>query len=358
MISIVETLRELTAIAAPSGREGPMAEKVRALWQSFGPVTEDRSGNLSVTVGEGESHVALVAHMDEVGFVVRKIRDDGFIGLNRLGGIPERVLAGQRLRLLGREGPVAGLFATWPHHLTPDAEKYRVRPIGEVWVDIGCASAAEVAAAGLRVGDFAVYERSWHATERRLFANALDDRVGLVAITAMLERLAGRVAGKPACRVTAIASVQEEFSIRALIPTVRRLDPDTLVVVDICPATDTPETAGQADIALGLGPVLNLHSFHGRGTLGGVLPPEWLVEAAEAAAARAEIDLQRASVVGVITDGAFAQQLNDGIPTVEVGVPLRYTHGPVEACAVSDIEDLVALLTALPVEIAERLPWR
>jgi putative aminopeptidase FrvX len=354
MMSIVETLRELTAVAAPSGRETPMAEKVKALWRAYGPVTEDRIGNLSVTVGEGDSHVALVAHMDEVGFVVRQIRDDGFIGLNRLGGIPERVLAGQRIRLLGREGPVTGLFATYPHHLTPDSEKYRVRPIGEVWVDVGCANAAEVAAVGLRVGDFAVYERSWHATGRRLFANALDDRVGLAAMTAMLEHLAGNVAG----RVTAIASVQEEFSIRALVPTVRRLDPDALVVVDICPATDTPEMAGYADIVLGRGPVLNLHSFHGRGTLGGVLPPEWLVEAVEAAAAGGGVNLQRASVVGVITDGAFAQHLNDGIPTVEIGVPVRYTHGPVEACAVSDIEDLVALLGAMPLEIAERLPWR
>lgn len=354
MTPLVANLRELTAIAAPSGREGPMAEKIKALWQPYGALAEDRIGNLSVTVGDGEAHVALVAHMDEVGFVIRKIRDDGFIGLNRLGGIPERVLTGQRILLLGRKGPVGGLFATYPHHFTPDSEKYRVRPIGETWVDIGCASAAEAAEAGLRVGDFAVYERSWHPAGRRLFANALDDRVGLVAMTAMLERLAGRAAG----RVTAIASVQEEFSIRALVPTVRRLNPDALVVVDICPATDTPEMAGQADIALGQGPVLNLHSFHGRGTLGGVLPPEWLVEATEAAAESSGIDLQRASAVGVITDGAFAQHLNDGIPTVEVGVPLRYTHGPVEVCQLSDLEDLVTLLVAMPPEIAKRVPWR
>lgn len=355
MTGLIDDILRLTAIPAPSGREGAIAQIIRERWQTFGVVNEDRLGNLSVTVGEGDPHVAFVAHLDEVGFVIRTIDETGFIGLNRLGGIPERVLAGQRILLLGTDGPIAGVFATYPHHFTPDAEKYRVRPIGDVWVDIGATDKQAVTDEfGLRVGDFGVYERHAHVAGDRVFANALDDRLGLAALSGLLDR-----AGTPAAgRVSVIASVQEEFSIRALVPTVRRLDPDALVVVDVSPATDTPEMAGHSDIALGAGPVMNLHSFHGRGTLGGVLPPEWLVAATEASAAAADIPLQRASVVGVITDGAFALHLNDGIPTIEVGVAVRYTHCPVEVCSIRDLEWLMDLLVGMSGEIAGAVPWR
>ena len=330
-----------------------MADLIEEHWARFGPVTADKLGNLSVTVGEGDPHIAFVAHMDEVGFAIRTISADGFIGLNRLGGIPERVLAGQKVLLLGRGGAVPGVFGTYPHHFTTDSEKYKVKPIGEVWVDVGARSADEVEdRLGLRVGDLGVYERSWHVGGDTLMANALDDRIALAAIGAMLERVAEPASG----RISLIASVQEEFSIRALVPTVRRLDPDALIVVDISPATDTPGMDGHSNIALGAGPVMHLHSFHGRGTLGGVLPPQWLVEATERSADAAGLRLQRASVIGVITDGAFALHLNDGIPTIEVGIATRYTHSPVEMCSIGDLGQLVSLLEAMCAEIPGRVP--
>jgi len=340
MKEFLNNIRELTEIESPSGREGAVAKVIRKNWQQYGEICEDGLGNLSITIGRGEPHIAFVAHMDEVGFVIRKIGDDGFISLNKLGGIPERVLAGQKLLVIGRKGLVSGVFTTWPHHLTPESEKYKVRPISECWLDVGARNSQEVERLGLRVGDFGVYARSWHVEGDTIFANSLDNRAGLASITQMLQR----IAGKTNCRLSAIASVQEEFSIRALVPTVRELNPDALVVVDISPATDNPEMKGHSDISLGSGPILHLHTFHGRGTLGGVLPPVWLVELIEKSAEVAGAPLQRASVVGVITDGAFAQHLNRGIPTIEIGFPVRYTHCPVEVCSIKDLQWLVDLL--------------
>jgi putative aminopeptidase FrvX len=346
--NILERTRLFCAVAAPSGREAGIAEILRRDWARFGPVEEDRLGNLSVTVGRAGPHIAFVGHMDEVGFVLRRISPDGFVALNRLGGIPERVLAGQRILLRGRHGLVPGVFATSPHHYTADADKYRVQPIAEAWVDVGARSREEVETRlGLRPGDFGVYERSWQVSGDTVMANALDDRIALAAMEEMLDRLGTPDRG----RITAIASVQEEFSIRALVPTVRRLNPDVLVVVDISPATDTQGAAVQSDIRLGSGPVMHLHSFHGRGTLGGVLPPEWLVDATDRAATGAGLSLQRASAVGVITDGAFALHLGNGIPTIEVGIATRYTHCPVEACSRADLEALPALLVAMAQEL-------
>ena len=162
MKEFLNNIRELTEIESPSGREGAVAKVIRKNWQQYGEICEDGLGNLSITIGRGEPHIAFVAHMDEVGFVIRKIGDDGFISLNKLGGIPERVLAGQKLLVIGRKGLVSGVFTTWPHHLTPESEKYKVRPIGECWLDVGARNSQEVERLGLRVGDFGVYARSWH----------------------------------------------------------------------------------------------------------------------------------------------------------------------------------------------------
>ena len=116
MKEFLNNIRELTEIESPSGREGPVAKVIRKNWQQYGEVSEDNLGNLSITIGKGEPHIAFVAHMDEVGFVIRKIGDDGFISLNKLGGIPERVLAGQKILVIGRNGLVSGVFTTW--HIT------------------------------------------------------------------------------------------------------------------------------------------------------------------------------------------------------------------------------------------------
>lgn len=347
MTDLLEDLRAFTAVPAPSGRETALADAIRARWSGLGPVTTDGLGNLSLTLGHGEPHIALVAHLDEVGFVVRRITDDGFVRLDRLGGIPERVLAMQELTLLGREGPITGVVGTWPHHYTPEAAKYQVPRIAETYLDIGARSAADVSERfGVRVGDYGVYVRNFRCVDDRVYSNALDDRAGLVALTALAERLASE-ASLPG-RVSVLASVQEEFSIRGLVPTVRRVAPDVLVAVDVSPATDTPEVQGHnSEVLTGHGPVMHLQSFHGRGTLAGVLAPEWLAQLVENAAVVADSALQRASFFGGLTDGSFAQLENDGIATIELGVPVRYTHSPTESLVLSDLVALVDLLDVI-----------
>lgn len=346
MSELVTDLETYARIPAPSGREAELAEIVRQHWVMAGEVTTDRLGNLSVSVGTGTPHLALIAHLDEVGVVVRRITPEGFVQMNRLGGVPERVLTMQRILLLGREGPVEGVVGTYPHHFTLEAEKYRVPTIDQMYLDVGATSQEETTTKlGIRVGDFGTYARTFTSHGGRVLCNALDDRAGLAVLTRVARDLTRR---PPPGRVSLIASVQEEFSVQGLVPMVRALQPDVLVIVDVSPATDTPELAGRSsDVRLGSGPVLHLHSFHGRGMLAGVLPPPWLVDAVEAAAQVGEVPLQRASFFGGLTDGSYAQLEHRGIPAVEVGVPVRYTHSPSEMCALTDLEGLVELLLSL-----------
>lgn len=348
MDDLLADLEAFAAVPAPSGRETPLARVVRERWEQLGAptVATDPLGNLHVTLGSGGVHLALVAHLDEVGFVVRRVTDQGFVLLTRLGGIPERVLASQELIILARDAEVPGIIGTWPHHYTPDGAKRRVPTIEEMYLDIGASSAGEVADRfGVRVGDYAVYARSFRTRGEQFVSNALDDRAGLAALTTVLARLA--VDDLPG-RVSLIASVQEEFSIRGLVPTVRSLDPDVLVAVDVSPATDTPEMRGHAsDIRLGAGPVIHLQSFHGRGTLAGVLPPAWLVDAVDETAEAAGITLQRGTFYGGLTDASFAQLEGTGMAAIELGIPVRYTHTPKEVGHLGDLDSLVELLTGL-----------
>lgn len=348
MDEMLSDLRAFAAVPAPSGRETSLAQVVRERWEELeAPTVEtDPLGNLHVTLGSGGVHIALVAHLDEVGFVVRRITDQGFVLLTRLGGIPERVLASQELIVLARGAEIPGIIGTWPHHYTPDDAKRRVPTIDEMYLDIGASSAMEVADRfGVRVGDYAVYARSFRTRGEQVVSNALDDRAGLAAVTSVLAHLAG---GELPGRVSLIASVQEEFSLRGLVPTVRALDPDVLVAVDVSPATDTPETQGHAsDIRLGAGPVAHLQSFHGRGTLAGVLPPAWLVDAVDETAEAAGIGLQRGTFYGGLTDASFAQLEGSGMAAIELGVAVRYTHTPREVGHLGDLRGLVDLLVGL-----------
>lgn len=345
---VVERLRALAAVHAPCGRESALAEVVTAEWSAYGEVRRDALGNLSLTLGTGDAHVAFVSHMDEVGFIVRRIRDDGFIRLQRVGGIPERVLAGQEIVLHGAHGEVRGVVGTWPHHYTPDGEKHRVVGMDGLYLDVGAADARTVIEdLGVRVGDYGTYPRSFWTTGDTVFCNSLDDRGGLAAITDTIAAVAGGLT-PGAGRVTFIASVQEEFSVRGLLPTVRRVAPDVLYVIDVSPATDTPEIGDDAsEVRLGGGPVMHLYSFHSRGTLAGVIPPEDLVGHVEHVAAANGVALQRAIFHGGLTDGSFALLENDGIRTIELGFACRSTHTPVERCSIADLvalRDLVAHL--------------
>lgn len=344
-----DLLRQLTAVPAPPGHEDALADEVAALW---GPseLSRDRLGNRWRTFGDGPDHVLVLAHLDEVALVVRKIDADGFLRVHRVGGVPERSLMGQGVLVLGRDGPVDGVLGTVAHHYASEAQKSRVVPADEQYVDIGATSRADARQRlGVDVGDFVVYARSFRRQGDTVLANAVDDRAGLAVLSVLADTLAHDPPGR---RVSLLASVQEEFSLRGLLPAVRALQPDLVISLDISPACDTPDLAWRSDVSLGLGPVLHHYSFHGRGTLAGVIPPRWLTDQVSALADADEVAYQRGVMLGGLTDASFAQLEGAGAPALEVGIPCRYTHAPVEVC---HVDDLVATTRLLQL-ILNRLP--
>lgn len=344
--NLLGLIRDLSAVAAPTGNEDRLTAAVERYARGRGWAVEgDRLGQLAVTMGpaDAETTVMLIAHMDELGLVVRAIEDDGWVRVHRLGGMPERVLPGLRLAVHTRAGDLPAVVGMRSHHLTETDEKYIAAPATGLYLDVGACSAREVAQAGIRVGDPVTYAPTWTDYGHGRFAGkSLDNRTGVAAVLRVLDALEE---DPPAARVHVVFSCLEEFNLMGTLSMARRLEPDIAVAVDIVPATDTPDLRGRGTTNLGGGVSLSRLTFHGRGTLAGLVPHPSLVRAVEKAAADSGANLQYDAVVGCLNDASYLPMATaDGVATLSLGIPCRYTHSPVESADLSDVVDTASVL--------------
>ena len=332
-----------------SGHEGRVRRRLAAEMAGFGlTTTTDRLGNLIATAEGDPSRpsVMLFAHMDQLGFVVRKVEAGGFIRLERLGGVPERALAAQELLICVGEGrDVRAIIGNKSHHATSPEDKYRVVPYQEIVVDAGFSSADEAALyAGVKIGSPVVYApKAITLAGDRIAGTSVDDRAGC-AVVVEVARLLAPMSQRPTIHF--VFSTQEEYNLRGAMPAAQALKPDIAIQLDLMLATDTPDMQARGDLALGGGPGMSLYSFHGRGTLNGTIPHPALVSLFELAAEQAGLPLQRSAQVGVLTNSSYVQLVHHGVAAIDLGFPCRYTHSALEVCDLSDLVGLSALLVA------------
>jgi putative aminopeptidase FrvX len=281
--------------------------------------------------------------MDQLGFVVRKIEADGLVRLERLGGVPEKALPSQAVLVCVGEGrDVPGVIASKSHHATPQDEKYRVTPYAELYVDAGFGSAAAAAAAGIDVGTPVVYApKVVRLAGDRIAGTSVDDRAGCAVVVEVARELLN---AKRRPTVHLVFSVQEEFNLRGALPAAQALAPDVAIQLDLVLATDTPDMGHRGDVALGRGPAMSMYSFHGRGTLNGLIPHPALVSLFDGAARNAKLTLQRSAHIGALTETSYVQLVGAGVAAIDLGFPMRYSHSSLEVCALSDLEGLARLL--------------
>lgn len=349
----MELLKQLCEIPAISGHEDRLIRYVVSYVKKLTDnVHVDKLGNVTATFpGEDPqgASIAFFAHLDEIGMIVRKVEDNGFLRVERIGGVPERALVSLKVDVhsLDDEKTYPGVFGMISHHITPADKKYAVATTADLYIDLGASSKQEVLDKGIDIGSVVTYSNNFMQLGDTVFSKALDDRMGIYNLLEVAEYLKEH---KTRATVHLVFSVQEEFNIRACTPTFHRLLPDAAVCIDITPACDTPDTAGRYDMKLGRGPAIMYMNFHGRGTLGGLIPNPKLNRFMENLAREGGIPTQKEVIIGVITDDAFTQHVGDeGIPMGHLSIPLRYTHSPAEAANVHDIEATTNLL----IKIAE-----
>lgn len=343
-------LEQLCSIHAVSGREDKMTALVRgAITPLVDEVHVDNLGNV-VGILKGakypDTRLMLQAHMDELGLIVRNITSDGYLLIERVGGVPEKSLLGQRIDVLTDAGDlVPGYVGAKSHHITTPAEKFVVPNVHQMYVDVGLHSAEAIQRAGIQIGDPITYTPNFHRFGDKLVCSkALDNRVGVYTLLQTLETLSKR---RPDVTVVFSFTVLEEFSIRGSLPTVNFAKPDAIISVDITVATDTPSERALQAVALGSGPAIKLMDFHGRGTLGGMFSSPKLRRFIEKAAKEGQIPLQREVMVGMITDPAFQLYLGErGYTIAALSIPQRNTHASISTCHEDDIQQTIDLLEA------------
>lgn len=326
----------------PSGFEALPARRWRSFAEGFADgVRTDVNGNSFATLGTAGGDtppVMLAGHIDEIGFMVVHIDDQGYLWFEPIGGWDPQVFVGQRVTVLGRHAAVAGVIGKPAIHLIEKEDREKASKIHELWIDIGAATKAE-AAEHIRVGDAGVIAGApARLPNSRLTSRSLDNRIGAFVVLEALRRLAG---ARPAVPVIAVATAQEEIghSGGGARTSATGLAPLAAIVVDVTHATDTPgvEKKRHGDVALGSGAVLS------RGSAVNARVFDLLVEAAEAEGIRYVV---RAAARDTGTDADAIFTAHRGIATGLVSVPLRYMHSPNELVSLDDLDAAAALLAA------------
>ncbi len=344
--TIKTDLLDLMMVPGLSGYEDRVRRAIKHRLSEFGINSQtDTLGNLHAHFEGVGPRIMLFTHMDQLGFIVRKIEDNGLLRLERLGGVPERALAAQDVLICVAEGrDVPGTIANKSHHATAPSEKYTVTPYAELYVDTGYSSASAVEAAGIRIGQPVVYAP--HAKELaddKISGTSVDDRAGCAVLLQVAQALKNRTGGPP---VDLAFTVLEEFNLRGAQVLAQQLQPEIAIQIDLMLATDTPDMTAKGDMVLGGGPGMSLYSFHGRGTLNGVIPHPAMVSLFENTAQAKNIPLQRSAQNGILTDLSYVQLTGKGVASIDMGFPMRASHSAREVCDLNDLVQLSELLTA------------
>jgi endoglucanase len=346
MLDLGEIFFRLVKVGSPSGFEEPM---MKALKSELAPFVDEvydtaRGNVVGVRRGtdDGAPCVALVAHTDQVGFVVSNIDERGFIRFRRVGGAVNRAIQGQHVRVLTEKGSVPGVVGVKPGHITTPEEAKTVPPLEEMYMDVGASSREEAEAMGVKVGTPIMFGAQPLVLANGLIASpAVDDRGGLTALIAVAKELKGE---RIPPTVYFIGTVEEEMGLRGASVVLHGLHVDMAVAIDTFPAGYQPDVS-MRDIVyeVGKGPAIHVGEIS-EGRISAVHHPrvrEWLVDAAEAEGT----PYQSAFMYGG-TDAKAMAQTGEGVPAATIGLPRRYSHSPVEVFALRDLENLIKILMA------------
>lgn len=347
--NVVRLLAELTSAHGAPGFEGPVRNILRREWQGLlTDLRTDGLGNLLGTLaGRSDGpRVLLMAHMDEVGFLVRHIDDDGFVYFHGVGGYFDQSVLTQRMAILTPKGIVIGYTGMKSGHILRPSERTQMVPVEDMFIDIGARSRQEaVETLGVRPGLPIVYHTEFEVLNgtSRYLAKAWDDRVGLAVITEALKQL--KTTSHPN-NVQVAATVQEEIGLRGAAVVHASTTPDIVINLEIGIATDFPLLTSPklAQGVLGKGPSVFVFD-------NSMIPNDALVEWIIKVAREGNIPLQFESVTGYGQDGAMLQKAATGIPAVNIGIPTRYGHSQSGVIDRADFDNTVRLI----VQMVQRL---
>jgi endoglucanase len=316
-----QLFRELTESVGVSGFEQDIRDVLARHLAPYGELVTDHLGSTVVhRRGAGGGPKLLVAaHMDEVGWLVSHVEDDGYLRIRPLGGWWGHVMLAQRVQVMTDRGPVLGVIGSRPPHMLKPKDREAVMSIEEMFVDIGASSEAEASELGVRPGCpmAPVSPLTAMGNPNFLLGKAWDNRAGCAAAILALDELRDK---SIAAHVYVGATVQEEVGLRGAQTLAQQLKPDVAIALDVGLSGDIPGVkARESRAKLGKGVVVLLYD-------GSLVPNPTLRDLVIQTAEAEHIPYQLDSLGGGGTDGGKMQLVHSGVPTLALAVPTRYMH--------------------------------
>lgn len=334
----LELFKNLTELqGAPGNEHAVRAFMKKELEKYADEIVQDNLGSIfGVKKGEGP-RIMIAGHMDEVGFMVTQITDNGMIRFQPLGGWWNQVMLAQRVQVMTENGPVIGVISSIPPHLLTEAQRKKPMEIKNMLIDIGADDRDDAKRIGVKPGDSIVPVTPFQpmANEKKILAKAWDNRYGCGLSIELLKELKDESLPNT---LYSGATVQEEVGLRGAQTASNMIQPDIAYVLDASPANDASGDK-KAFGKLGKGTLVRIFDrtmITHRGMR------EFVLDTAETN----DIPYQYFISQGG-TDAGRIHLSNNGVPSAVIGICSRYIHTSASIIHVDDYAAAKELLVKL-----------
>ncbi|RIU93738.1 M42 family metallopeptidase [Oceanobacillus picturae] len=343
MAKLDETLTMLKDLTDAKGISGNEKEAREVMQKYISPYadevyTDNLGGLIAKKTGDENGPSIMVAgHLDEIGFMVTRIDEKGFVYFQTIGGWWNQVMLAQRVTIMGTKGDVTGVIGSKPPHILSAEARKKPVDIKDMFIDIGASSKEEAKEFGVKPGDSVVpyFEFTQMNNEKLLMAKAWDNRIGCAIAIEVLKQL--KDTDHPNV-VYGVGTVQEEVGLRGAKTAAHTIKPDIGFGVDVGIAGDMPGVSDKdADSKLGEGPQIVLYDAS-------MISHKGVRDLVLATADENKIPYQYTSIAAGGTDSGSIHLTANGVPSLSITVATRYIHSHAAILHRDDFENAVKII--------------
>ncbi len=334
-----EQLFRLSDANGVPGNEDQIRSLMHELNDSYADqVMHDGIGSYIAKKGSAGPKVMIAGHMDEVGFIVKRIDDNGYVYFSTVGGWFYNVMLAHEYTITTEDGKeLIAVSGSKPPHVLSAEDRKKPVEIDKMFLDLGVASREEVLELGVQIGDMITprIKAKVLNNPKYLLGKAWDNRVGCAIVSEVLRE------HKADNTLYAVGTVQEEVGLRGAKTSSGLIKPDIAISIDTGIAGCTPGmTADEANNKIGEGPLLFVKD-------GGLISHRGFMKFAKSVAKELEIPFQLEFLGGGSQDGAAISQNGSGCPTIVISLATRYIHSHTSIIHRDDYDNAVKLVTAI-----------
>lgn len=342
----IKLLEQLTNAFGPAGFEDDVVNVAKTYLPE---AQRDSLNNLYINLKEKSAKpvIMLDAHMDEVGFMSHYVKPNGTIGFIELGRTQPAAVSAQKVNIRNNRGElVPGVITSVPPHFMKKSDSTTIEP-DQLSIDVGSSSKEETEndfhiGIGCPIAPAVKFE--YNKNKDLIWAKALDDRIGCGAVIELMSGLEENLN----VDIVGVLSAQEEVGIRGARITPRKVKPDAAIVFEGTPADDTFAESYKIQTALKKGPML-------RHIDSGMITNPRFMKFALGVGEKYNLKIQQAVRTGGSTNGAGIHTACLGIPTIVIGIPVRYIHTFHTIAALEDYKNAIELAKCILKELNENI---